>query len=127
MARYLVTGASGFVGSAVTQALLARGDEVWAFDIVMGPALQAMRERLQQMRSTGAGNGSAPMAGAPSGAAGAGGGDRSKRMAERMKQNFSAFRATLKPAQRAAWDAELAALTSGRPSSTARTLPCKKC
>ena len=30
-------------------------------------------------------------------------------MAERMKQNFSAFRATLKPAQQATWDAELAA------------------
>jgi HlyD family secretion protein len=43
-----------------------------------------------------------------------GGGDRSARMAERMKQTFEAFRATLSPAQQAQWDAQLAALTSGK-------------
>jgi HlyD family secretion protein len=79
-------------------------------------SLQAMRERMQQMRGAGAGagNGSAQGGGNASPGATAGGGDRSKRMAERMKQNFSDFRATLKPDQQATWDAELAALTSGK-------------
>jgi UDP-glucose 4-epimerase len=45
MARYLVTGANGFVGGALTGALLARGDEVWAFDLVIGPSLRAQGER----------------------------------------------------------------------------------
>jgi HlyD family secretion protein len=50
------------------------------------------------------------------GARGAGGwgGDRSKRMAERLKQNFAAFRATLNPTQQATWDAEIAALSAGK-------------
>jgi HlyD family secretion protein len=45
---------------------------------------------------------------------GAAGGDRSRRMAERMKQNFAAFRETLNPTQQATWDAEIAALSSGK-------------
>jgi UDP-glucose 4-epimerase len=45
MARYLVTGANGFVGFALTEALLARGDEIWAFDIVIGASLRALGER----------------------------------------------------------------------------------
>jgi HlyD family secretion protein len=35
-------------------------------------------------------------------------------MAERMKQNFAEFRATLSDAQRQQWDAALAALTAGK-------------
>jgi HlyD family secretion protein len=35
-------------------------------------------------------------------------------MAERMKQTFGDFRATLSPAQQEQWDAQLAALTSGK-------------
>jgi HlyD family secretion protein len=42
------------------------------------------------------------------------GGGGSARMGERMKQNFSAFRATLSPRQQQQWDAALAALTSGK-------------
>lgn len=44
MARYLVTGANGFIGSAVTQALLERGDAVWAFDVAIGPKLRSLRD-----------------------------------------------------------------------------------
>lgn len=40
--RVVVTGASGFIGSRVVAALVARGDEVFAFDMVAGPALQAI-------------------------------------------------------------------------------------
>jgi UDP-glucose 4-epimerase len=43
MARFLVTGANGFVGSAVTRALLGRGDAVWAFDLAVGPLLLSLR------------------------------------------------------------------------------------
>jgi len=32
MAKILVTGAAGFIGAAVTHALLARGDEVLGID-----------------------------------------------------------------------------------------------
>lgn len=39
MARILVTGAGGFIGYAVTAALLARGDDVVATDIVASPRL----------------------------------------------------------------------------------------
>lgn len=44
MARVLVTGASGFIGYAVTEALAARGDEVLATDQVIGPRLSALAE-----------------------------------------------------------------------------------
>jgi nucleoside-diphosphate-sugar epimerase len=42
MARILVTGANGFIGLAATEALLARGDEVIATDIVAGQRLQEL-------------------------------------------------------------------------------------
>lgn len=42
MARVLVTGASGFIGHAVTAALARRGDHVIATDLVHGPRLQAL-------------------------------------------------------------------------------------
>jgi len=41
VSRILVTGASGFIGAATCAALAARGDEVWAFDLVCGQALRA--------------------------------------------------------------------------------------
>jgi HlyD family secretion protein len=110
-------GAQGGAGASDALAKIAGGLKLDAkqrnaFD----QSMQAMRERMQQMRSagTGAGNGSARTAGAPPGAAGAGGGDRSKRMGERLKQNFGEFRATLNPGQQAAWDAGIGAMTSGR-------------
>jgi HlyD family secretion protein len=80
-------------------------------------SLQTMRERMQQMRGAGgpAAGGGGPQAGAGGGQrAGGGSGDRGRRMAERMKQGFAGFRATLRPEQAATWDAELAALTSGK-------------
>ena len=40
MSRILVTGASGFIGAAVSTALAARGDEVWAFDIASSRAIE---------------------------------------------------------------------------------------
>lgn len=43
MARVLVTGASGFVGYAVTEALVARGDSVIATDVAVGPRLAALQ------------------------------------------------------------------------------------
>lgn len=45
MARFIVTGANGFIGAEVVNALAARGDQVAAFDVVVGPALDAVRER----------------------------------------------------------------------------------
>lgn len=41
MARILVTGGSGFIGSGVVKALAARGDTVVAFDIARSPRLDA--------------------------------------------------------------------------------------
>lgn len=52
MARILVTGANGFIGYAVTEALLARGDEVLATDIAAGPRLQALIERAKGLTFT---------------------------------------------------------------------------
>jgi nucleoside-diphosphate-sugar epimerase len=43
--RYVVTGANGFIGAAICAALLARGDEVWAFDIAMGAELRALQAK----------------------------------------------------------------------------------
>lgn len=42
MAHILVTGASGFIGLAVTRALLARGDRVSGFDAAISPGLAAL-------------------------------------------------------------------------------------
>ena len=42
MARILFTGAGGFIGLAVTEALIARGDRVIATDIAAGPRLEAL-------------------------------------------------------------------------------------
>jgi HlyD family secretion protein len=48
------------------------------------------------------------------GGQGQGGGNRGGGMAERMKQNFAAFRESLSPAQQQQWDAALSALTAGK-------------
>jgi len=45
MARIIVTGANGFIGAEVVRMLAARGDEVFAFDIAVGPILRALQER----------------------------------------------------------------------------------
>jgi nucleoside-diphosphate-sugar epimerase len=42
MARILVTGGAGFIGSGVAKALAARGDDVVAFDIARTPKLDAV-------------------------------------------------------------------------------------
>jgi UDP-glucose 4-epimerase len=44
MARVLVTGGGGFLGSAITEALAARGDHVIALDVAIGPRLQQLPE-----------------------------------------------------------------------------------
>jgi UDP-glucose 4-epimerase len=45
MARVLVTGANGFIGCAITEALALRGDEVLATDIAIGARLAALSEK----------------------------------------------------------------------------------
>jgi len=45
LSQVLVTGASGFIGAAVTTALAERGDEVWAFDMVCGHAIESAVQR----------------------------------------------------------------------------------
>jgi nucleoside-diphosphate-sugar epimerase len=50
VARILVTGASGFIGAAVASALAARGDDVWAFDMVAGAQIQAAQRRHANLR-----------------------------------------------------------------------------
>jgi nucleoside-diphosphate-sugar epimerase len=42
MARYLVTGGSGFVGAEIVAALAARGDEVAAFDLRPTPRIESL-------------------------------------------------------------------------------------
>lgn len=49
MARYLVTGGAGFIGSSVVAALAARGDEVIALDLVKTPLLAAALQRMPQI------------------------------------------------------------------------------
>jgi UDP-glucose 4-epimerase len=52
MARVLVTGASGFIGHAVTEALLARGDDVLATDVAISPRLQKLAEQNPALKFT---------------------------------------------------------------------------
>ena len=51
MAQVLVTGASGFIGYAVTEALAARGDEVIATDQTIGPRLAALAAANPKVRA----------------------------------------------------------------------------
>jgi UDP-glucose 4-epimerase len=54
MARVLVTGASGFIGYAVSEALALRGDEVLATDIAIGARLAQLSEKSRAVQvSTG--------------------------------------------------------------------------
>jgi HlyD family secretion protein len=88
-------------------------------------AATQMRER-QKARAAAAqqqGGGSRLFGGGPGGGRAAGGGNRSgggdagamrQRMAERMTQQFSAFRATLTPAQQQRWDSGIDALLAAR-------------
>lgn len=52
MARILITGASGFIGYAVTEALAGRGDDVIATDIAAGPRLLALQEASKNVAFT---------------------------------------------------------------------------
>jgi nucleoside-diphosphate-sugar epimerase len=45
MATIIVTGANGFLGVEIARALAARGDDVVAFDIAVGPALKTLGEQ----------------------------------------------------------------------------------
>jgi len=45
MTRVLVTGANGFIGYAITDALAKRGDQVIATDLAAGPRLRSLVER----------------------------------------------------------------------------------
>ena len=97
---------------------------------------QMLRDRAQQSRRSGsdaaAGPGSS-QSGNPTGAGTAGprpssgtpAGDRSRRLAERMKQNFATFRASLHPGQQATWDSSLAALSRGKRAPVYRLLDGK--
>ncbi len=49
MARYLVTGGAGFIGSNVVAALAARGDAVTAVDLARTPMLAVAQARLPQI------------------------------------------------------------------------------
>lgn len=49
MARYLITGGAGFVGAELAAALVARGDEVLAFDLRSSPRLDALMARERQV------------------------------------------------------------------------------
>lgn len=50
MGRFAVTGAGGFIGAAVTEALARRGDTVAAFDVVLSPALRALQQEYASVR-----------------------------------------------------------------------------
>lgn len=52
MARVLVTGAGGFIGFAVSAALLARGDDVIATDVTAGTRLAALAAANQRLSFT---------------------------------------------------------------------------
>jgi nucleoside-diphosphate-sugar epimerase len=47
MARYLVTGGSGFIGAEIVATLAARGDQVVAFDLRTSPRLEGVAARHQ--------------------------------------------------------------------------------
>lgn len=82
-------------------------------------AVESVRQRMQAARQA-AGNGAGDRAGnsganAPTGnrpRSGGGNSGNSGRMAERIKQSFAPFRATLNAQQQTLWDSELSALAS---------------
>ncbi|MGH8049722.1 MAG: efflux RND transporter periplasmic adaptor subunit [Arenimonas sp.] len=82
-------------------------------------AVAAMRERADAMRKAAAARseGQPRTFGGPGGGQRQGGGnsnDGARRMAERMKQSFAPFRATLSAEQQQKWDAELATLATAK-------------
>ncbi len=87
-------------------------------------AVTAMRERADAMRknmearSESQAQGSRTFGGAAGGQRGGGnrggGNDGGRRLAERMKQTFAPFRATLTPKQQQIWDSELAVLATAK-------------
>lgn len=91
-------------------------------------ALEAMKARGSRMRGAGGGQGGGGFAGGGGerpAVGGQGSGDRGKRIAERLQQNFPDFRATLRPDQQAQWDKELASLGAGKRAPVYRLLDGK--
>jgi nucleoside-diphosphate-sugar epimerase len=50
VARYLVTGAAGFIGSNIVEELVRRGEEVWALDNLATGRIDNLRGMLKQIR-----------------------------------------------------------------------------
>ncbi|MDQ6695256.1 MAG: SDR family oxidoreductase [Chloroflexota bacterium] len=50
MARYLVTGAAGFIGSNIVEELVRRGEEVWALDNMATGRIDNLQGMLKQIR-----------------------------------------------------------------------------
>ena len=110
--------------STLAASLKLNAAQQTAFDA----AIQEMRDRAKARAAaastqapgagiagaTGGGVGGGQRGGGQGGPRGGNGGDAGKRMAERMKQSFAPFRATLTPAQQATWDASLSALASAK-------------
>ncbi len=108
--------------SKVADSLKLDATQRAAFDA----AVSAMRERADAMRKAaearteGQAQGSRTFGGMGGGGQRGGGsrngsgGDGARRMAERMKQSFGPFRATLSPEQQKVWDSELAVLATAK-------------
>lgn len=52
--KILVTGASGWLGSAIVETLLKRGDAVVATDLIVSPAIAALSARVQRLTAVAA-------------------------------------------------------------------------
>jgi HlyD family secretion protein len=110
---------AGFVELAAGLGLDARQQA--AFDAAIAKIRERqeqIRARMQQAAAQSGGASALGMGGMRMGGGqgnrNGGAGQRGGRMAERMKQNFSAFRATLTPAQQQRWDDGLAQMSTGK-------------